>query len=204
MAIHDFGSQREQYISIDSIPDFRTEVEKQLSPLSIYNHDKPDIAYAERMAEEVINISGAWVTVFLKQPKGDSVELEVWDEDADPIYSNGKMMKAYFKPEPVLAELTRWGIDKPIRISLAFSRAGLIKETGIGMRLLMPGDVVEVPYNLPSVTDQGPLRFRVLNASQEGFFHYRWLYLKAVCELITGDLALKIRTNNKKNPELPR
>ena len=202
--IHNFDAQREQYISIDNIPEFRTEVEKQLTPISIYDHSKPDIAYAERMAEEVINISGAWVTVFLKQPKGDSPELEVWDEDADPIYSVGKKMKAWFKPEPVLAELTRWGIDKPIRITVAFARTTLIKEPNIGMRLLVPGDVIEAPYNLPNTTDTGPLRFRILNSSQEGFFHYRWLYVKSICELITGDQALKVRTDNVKNPQLPR
>lgn len=201
MAIHDFGQQRERYISIDSVPDFRTEVEKQLSPISIYNHDKPDIAYAERMAEEVINVSGAWITLFLKQPKGDSKEIEVWDEDADPIYSAGKKMKAYFKPEPILTELTRWGLDVPLRITVIFSRTSLMNDANIGNRLLLPGDVVEAPYNLPSVLDEGPLRFRVLNSSQDGFFHYRWLYVKAVCELITGDLSLKIRTNNTKNPE---
>jgi hypothetical protein len=199
--IHNFGQQREQYITIDSVPDFRTEVEKQLTPLSIYNHDKPDIAYAERMAEEVINVSGAWITLFLKQPKGDSAEIEVWDEDADPLYSAGKKIKAYFKPEPVLAELTRWGVDVPIRITVVFSRASLMNDVSIGPRLLLPGDVIEAPYNLPSVLNMGPLRFRVLNSSQDGFFHYRWLYLKATCELLVGDLANQVRTNNVKNPE---
>lgn len=194
MAIYNFDAHREQFVTIDSIPDFRTEVEKQLTPIAIYNHDKPDIAYAERMAEELVNISGALVTVFLKEPKGDTAENDVWDEDADPLYRAGKKMKAYFKPEPSMTELTRWGIDTPIKIILVFSRAVLMKEPGIGERLLLAGDVVEAPYNMPTKFDTGPLRFRVLNTKQEGNFQYRWLYLHAICELLTGDEALKVRT----------
>ncbi|MEM3097209.1 MAG: hypothetical protein QXU32_00600 [Nitrososphaerales archaeon] len=192
--IYSFDAQREQFVTIDNIPDFRTEVEKKLTPISIYNHGKPDIAYAERMAEEIINISGAWVTVFLKESKGDTDDGEIWDEDADPLYRASKKMKAYFKPEPSLIELTRWGIDIPIRITAVFSRAALMKEPGIGKRLLLPGDVIEAPYNLPTSLDIGPMRFRVLNSKQEGNFQYRWLYVSVLCELLTGDDALKVRT----------
>lgn len=203
MAIYEFND-KEQFVSINKIPDFRTDAEKQLTPLSSYNHEKADIAYAERLAEEIINVSGAWVTLFLKEPQRDTAEDDIWDEDADPLYRAGKHIKAFFKPEPTLTELTRWGVDTPLRITVVFSRAMLMMDPGIGSRLLLPGDVIEAPYNLPTgmvsskapTIDVGPLRFRVLNTKQEGFFEYRWLYVNATCELLTGDEALKVRTNN--------
>jgi hypothetical protein len=193
VAIHNFDAMREQFVTIDSIPDHRSDVEKQFTPLSTYNHGKPDIAYAERLAEEMINISGAWITLFIKEPKGDSQELEIWDEDADPIYRAGKKMKAYFKPEPVMTELTRWGVDTPLRITVVFSRASLMMDGSINERLVQPGDVIEAPYNLPTPYDTGPLMFRILNSKEDGFFQYRWLYVNAICELITGDDTLKVR-----------
>lgn len=198
MAIYNFDSEKEQFVTIDSIPDFRTEVERKMSPLSLYNHAKPDIAYAERMADEIINLSGAVVTLYLKEPKRDAKEIEVWDEDADPLYRTGKVMKAYFKPEPTQQELTRWGYDQRLRITAVFSRAALFKESGVGQRLLLPGDVIEAPYNLPSNFDYSAFRFRILNVKQAGFFEYRWLYLEASCELITGDEALKVPFNKPK------
>lgn len=168
------------------------------SPLSLYNHEKQDIAYAERLAEEVVNLSGAIVTVFLKEPKRDSPELDVWDEDADPLYQNGKVMKAYFKPEPTQGELTRWGYDLRLRMTAVFSRAALFKHPNVGQRLLQPGDVIEAPYNLPTNFDEGPLRFRIINTTQSGFFEYRWLYLECTCELLTGDKAVAVPFNKPK------
>lgn len=188
---------RQQLVTIDAVPDFRTETEKRFTLLSTYDHSKVDIAYAERLAEEIVNISGAWVTVFLKEPKRDVQADEVWDEDADPLYRGGVQMKAYFKPEPNQSELTRWGVDNATKATIVFSRAGLFKEAHIGARLLLPGDVVEAPYNYATKFDIGPMRFRILSVKQDGFFEYRWLYMHAMCELITGDDALKIKTNNK-------
>lgn len=188
---------RQQLVTIDAIPDFRSKEEKQFTLLSLYDHSKADIAYAERLAEEIINISGAWVTVFLKEPKRDTRADEVWDEDADPLYRSGIKTKAYFKPEPVQSELTRWGVDTATKATIVFSRAAIFQEDGIGSRLLLPGDVIEAPYNYATKFDTGPYRFRILNVKHDGFFEYRWLYLHAVCELITGDDALQVRTNNK-------
>ncbi len=102
MPAHDFfrtfNESDERFSSIDDLPDFRTDIEKQHTPLAIYNHDKPDLAFAERLAEETINISGAWVTLYTKEPYVDREDLDdVWDEDADPIYREGLDMKAWFK-----------------------------------------------------------------------------------------------------------
>ena len=201
MPVHDFfrnfNEGDERFSSIDDLPDHRSEIEKQHTPLSVYNHDKPDLALAERWAEEVINISGAWTTLFLKEPNLDRDDLEdVWDEDADPLYQQGRDMKAWFKVDSLNIELTRWGVDTPLQITITYPRAILAKEVGME-RLLTVGDVIEAPYNAPKM--RGQARFRVLNAYDAGMFHYRWLYYTAVCELITGDDALQVvhRENSK-------
>lgn len=200
MPVHDFfrnfNETDERFSSIDDLPDHRSDIEKQHTPLSVYNHDKPDLAYAERLAEEVINISGGWVTLYLKEPLVDQNNLDdVWDEDADPIYQQGRDMKAWFKLDSLNLELTRWGIDSPLQITVVFPRAILIKEVGED-RLITVGDVIEVPYNAPKL--RGPARFRVLNAYDSGSFHYRWLYYTAVCELLISDTALNVPHRDNK------
>jgi len=190
MAIHNFGQMKEQFVTIEKVPDFRSEVEKQLTPLSIYDHDKVDLALAERWSEEIINVSGAWCTLFTYIPKPDS-ELDTWDQDQNPVYSNPRNMKAYFKPEETRFEYTRWGLDIPIKATVVFSRAVLFKE--VGKRLLVPGDIIELPYNVPSQNEKmRPKRFQVTNAYSSGNFMYRWLYVTANCELIPGDEDLNV------------
>ena len=178
MPIHDFfrnfDETDERFSSIDDLPDNRGEIAKQHTPLSIYNQDKPGFALAERWAEEIINISGAWVTLYLKEPLLDNENVDdVWDEDADPIYQQGRDMKAWFKVDSLNLEMTRWGIDSPLQITITFPRAVLIKEVGLE-RLITVGDVIEAPYNAPKL--RGPARFRVLNAYDDGNWQYRWLY----------------------------
>lgn len=195
MPIYNFNSG-ERLTTMDSIPDFRSDAEREESPLSLYNHDKPDIAYAERMAEELINLSGAVVTVFLKEPKGDTEDMEVWDEDADPMYRNGVQLKAYIKPENIAIELTKWGLDVPLNMDIVFHRSTIIST--FGKRLLAVGDVIRVPYNAAKALMSEPKRdfdFRILNVYDSGNFQYRWLYYTAKSQLITGDEALKVRTN---------
>jgi hypothetical protein len=192
MAIYSFDGSQNQFSSMDSIPDMRSDVEQTQSPLSLFNNASADIAFAERQAAEIINISGAAITLYLKEPKRDAPEIEVWDEDADPLYRSGMSLKAFFKPEPTQQELTRWGFDQRIRITAVFSRATLLAQPGIGKRLVLPGDVIEAPYNLPSGQDYGPFRFRIINAKQSGFFKYRWLYVETACELLTGDEAVRV------------
>ena len=185
-----FNETDERFSSIDDLPDHRSVIEKQHTPLSVYNHASPDLALAERHAEEVVNISGAWTTIYLKEPNLDRDDLEdVWDEDADPLYQQGRDLKAYFKADSLNLELTRFGIDAPLQMTFTYSRAVLAKEVGME-RLLTIGDIIEAPYNAPKI--RGQARFRVLNAYDSGMFHYRWLYYTAVCELITGDEPLQV------------
>lgn len=193
MAIYNFNSKNEQVSTIDTITDFRSDVEQNFSPLSLYNHDKPDIAYAERLAGELINLSGAWVTIYLKELKADAEEMEVWDEDADPIYRGGKELKAYTKPDTIAFELTRWGIDNPLKLNIIFHRPSLI--AAFGGRLIAPGDVIRVPYNAARSllsSDRSHYDFRVLNAFDSGNFQYRWLYFTANTQLLTGDEAVRV------------
>lgn len=183
----------ERFISIDDLPDFRSDTEKRFTPLSVYNHAKPDLAAAERLAEEAINISGAIVTLYIKEPYIDQDGLETpWDEDADPIYRPGINLKAWFKVDSLNIEQTRWGVDSPLQVTVVFARAVLAKEVGLE-RLITVGDVVELPYNAPKL--KGPARFRVLNAFDSGMWQYRWLYYTATCELLTGDAALRVTHN---------
>lgn len=202
MPIHDFfrtfDGEGERFSSIDELPDFRSPIEKQSTPLAAFNHAKPDLAFAERLAEESINISGAWVTIYLKEPYLDHNDLnDVWDEDPDPIYQVGRDTKAWFKVDSLNIELTRWGVDSPLQITIVFPRAVLAKMVGMD-RLLTVGDVIEIPYNAPKL--RGPARFRVLNAYDTGMYHYRWLYYSAVCELLPADVALNVPHRDNLSP----
>lgn len=194
--IYDF-SDKQQFISIDKVPDFRSDQEKLLSPLSVYDHDNVDIAYAERLAEELVNICGAWITYFARTNNAGGVD-EVWDEDADPTYKSGLKMKAFFAPKPIEIELTKWGVDAPNKTVVIFSRAVLIQTLG-EKRLPRPGDVIEVPHNtlVPIVAPDGMSgirmdKYRIINVQDTGMFKYRWLYYSATVESLTGDQTIQI------------
>lgn len=192
MSLHNFDFYSEKFSTIDQVPDNRSEAQKRNSLLSQYNHGNPDVAYGERLSEEVINLSGAWVSLHMRLPNNDELgEAPLWEDDADPMYDNPKDFKAWFKPDPLEMSLTKWGVDFEVKSTFVFSRAVLLKE--IGERLIVPGDVIEAPYNVPSFPDnpQGPKYFRVLNAAHIGNFRYRWLYIECDTELLTGDEALR-------------
>jgi hypothetical protein len=198
MPVHDFiPGPNQGFSSLGGLPDFRTDAEKLNSPLSIYNHNSPDIAWAERAAEEMINISGAWVTIFPRTANAEADDL--WEEDADPTYKSGVKLKGYFVPQPVSITLTKWGIDAPNGTTVIFSRA-IIFQT-FNDRMLRPGDVLEVPHNTLSPVqapqELGSLgnrmdKFRILNAQDTGNFKYRWLYFSCRVENLTGDETIQV------------
>jgi hypothetical protein len=197
MPIHDFQrsyhEDGERFESIDDLPDFRSDVEKLHTPLAVYNHAKNDLAMAERLAEEAVNVSGAFVTVYVKEPYVDREDIDdVYDEDADPVYRPGLKLKAWFKTDTLNVELTRFGVDSPLQLTVVFARAVLAKSLGLE-RLITVGDIIEVPYNNPRF--RGAPRFRVVNAYDSGNMHYRWLYYTTICELIVGDDSLKVPFN---------
>ena len=73
----------QQFISIDNVPDNRSDAEKENSMLSVYNQQNNDIALMERQIEEMINITGAPTTVF-RRVRNQANKDEIWNEDADP------------------------------------------------------------------------------------------------------------------------
>lgn len=186
--LHDFNfGIAERLISIDDVPDHRSDVEKVFSPISIYNPLKPDMGYAERMALELIHISGAWIRLFVRTDNADY--NKVYDEDPNPSYKNGILLKAFFKPEPVQIELTKWGVDAPNTTTVVFARSEILQQFG-EKRMIRAGDMVEIPHN--STGPGAARRFRVIDATDQGNFMYRWLYFSALVQNITDDKTLDI------------
>lgn len=196
MSIHNF-SMGQEFISIDNLPDHRTEQEKQFTDLSLFNHDSPDLAYYERNAEELVNISGAWTTIFLRTDNNGTVD-EVWEEDPDPTYKAGEKLKGYFAPDKIAIELTKWGVDTPNKTAVVYSRAVLFKR--FGRRMLRPGDVIEIPHNTLSPVQEAPIggqvnridKYRIIDVGDTGNFKYRWLYYRCFVENLTGDVTIQI------------
>ncbi len=180
-------------VAVDRQPDFRNDIEKESSPLSVYQ-DNADGGLAERLAEEFINLVGAWVVV--KARTNHDGYDDVWDEDVDPTYMNGFKTKAYFKTEPWQEELTKWGVDVPNKTVITFPRAVIYRQ--FKDRMLRAGDLIDVPYgaiaNMPKLintTGMQLIQFRVINVSETGNFKYRWLYLNCDAEIITGDVTVR-------------
>lgn len=197
MPIYDFDFQQ-KFISIDKLPDNRSEAERLNTPLAVYNHDSPDIAYAERLAEEIVNISGAVVTIY-KRRRNEGNRNDVWEEDADPTYKHGYRMKGRFAPEPAEISLTRWGVDVPTRMNITFCRAVVYKQ--FGKEMIVEGDVIVAPHNTLIGTQFTDLRdgpgnrmdtFRVIKSGDTGNFKYRWLYWTVTVEAITGDDSIQV------------
>lgn len=197
MGVYDFNFQQ-KFMTIDMLPDHRDENDRLNSLLSVYNHDNPDIAYAERLSEEIINISGAWVTIY-KRNRNQANKDEIWEEDADPTYKGGIKIKGRFVPTPAEISLTRWGVDVPNQTTVTFSRAIVYKEFKHFM--IVEGDLLVVPHNTLIGTQFPDLRdgvnnrmdtFRVIKSSDTGNFKYRWLYWSCLVENITGDKSIDI------------
>jgi hypothetical protein len=199
MPIYSFDKHQE-FNNIDKIPDFRSDEEKLNSPLSLYNHQSNDIAYAERTAEELINLSGAWITVFKRRRASN--RDDVWEEDPDPTYKNGIKIKGMFAPEPAEITLSRFGVDVENNVTIHFSRSNVMKLFNKAM--IAEGDVLLVPHNTMTVVQNIDLRdgpgnrvekFRVLKSSDTGNFKYRWLYWTVVAQNITGDETIDVTFN---------
>ncbi len=191
MGIYRFTAFQQRFESLDEVPDHRSDIEREASPAQVFDHFNPDISLAERHAKESMDISGAWVKVYLKMPdlqdpQNTRTAEAVWNEDPTPIYSNAIPFKAFFHPDSQHIELTRFGIDAPLKVSLTFLRSDLLKHESIGDRLIKPGDQIEIPYN--DVNEKKfPMRVTVVDAVNEGNYRYRWLFWKVVCEVSKND-----------------
>lgn len=193
----------QQYTSIDKLPDFRSDEEKQNSPLSVYNHDSNDIAYAERQVEEIVNISGAWVIVYnrTRSPGKD----EVWEEDADPTFKNAIRLKGFFAPQSAEAQLNKWGVDVENKLTIHFSRATVLKL--FGEQMISEGATIILPHNTLSVATNTDLRsgvgnrmdrYRVIKSTDTGNFKYRWLYWSCDLENLTGDKSIDVEFSKER------
>jgi hypothetical protein len=139
---------------------------------------------AARIADELVNISGADVVVYVRT---DNNYDEVWEEDPDPTYQAGKPMKAFFVPQPLAVQLTMFGQDAPNQTTAVFARDRVL--TQFGKRMLRKGDIIDLPYNSVAVR---PGKYRVLSAFDSGNFRYTWLYFSCLCENVVDDKALEV------------
>jgi hypothetical protein len=198
MAVYNFGCQCSGQMDAGAfnsvLESYRTDAQQTNSPISIYNPESKDIQLARSLANEMINVSGAEVRVFLRTENADYDV--VWDEDPDPTYWTPILIKAFFKPEPIQTELTKWGADTKNRTEVMFSHQQLFTE--VGERMLRAGDVIQLPFNAVAIN---PRNFRVLNATPSGNFRYTWLYWSCQVETLTADVAVRPENDMLLNDE---
>lgn len=171
---------------------FRSDIEQNEPLLQLQNSESADIATADRLAREVLNISGANVKIYIRTENGDYDS--VWDEDADPTYYPAKNIRAYFKPQPMEVELKRWGIDAPNKTEIVMSASDL--KQSFGNRMLRSGDVVELPYNNPAnfgvAGALNPKFYRITNATPSGNYRYQWIYYTCSVETLPADTTVRV------------
>jgi hypothetical protein len=189
MAIHRFSVDTGQISpgQHDSIlTSFRSDVEQRHSPLALHDPESADVKMARSQAREMINISGAEVTVYMRTDNED--HDSVWDEDPDPTYWNPIGIKGFFKPQPLEAELKQWGAEVVNKTEIVFDHFA-IKELA-GERMLRVGDVVQLPYGAATAA-LGPKNYRILSATPSGNFRYNWMYLTCQLETLTADITVR-------------
>lgn len=163
---------------------FRSDIDQRHTPLALHDPDSADIKMARQLADEIINVSGAEVKIFVRTENADFDA--VWDEDPDPTYWNPILIKGFFKPKPIETELKRWGVDTNNKTEIIFSHRqvyGLL-----GERMLRAGDVIQLPFNAIPIN---PKNYRILNATPSGNFRYIWLYFTCQIELLTADITVR-------------
>ena len=164
----------------------RSEIEQRHTPLAIHDNESADIRMARRQAREIIDISGAEVTVYLRTDNADYDN--VWDEDPDPTYWNPIKLKGFFKPQPLEAVLQQWGAEVINKTEMTFDHFEIRQLTG--ERMIRVGDVIQLPYRA-STEAISPKNYRVLNATPSGNYRYTWLYLTCQLETLTADLTVR-------------
>lgn len=166
--------------------DFRADVQQRYTLVAQHAPDSPDVVLARKLADEIVNVSGAEVNVFVRTDNADFDS--VWDEDPDPTYWNRFSVKGYFRPAPLETELTKWGIDMRNRTEVVFSHHQIFNL--LGDRMLRQGDVIQLPYGAatPAIA---PKNYRIENATPSGVFRYIWLYLTCAAELLTADITVR-------------
>ena len=182
---YDYGDTVEESFD-DSFPDNRSDVDQRNSPLSLFDLESADVRTARTLADEVVNISGAEVKIFIRTNNNDYDS--VWDEDADPTYWTSEMLKAFFKPAPLETELKKWGADTINKTEVVFSHRQVFEK--FGSRMLRTGDVLQLPFNA-AMEDRSPKTYRVTNATPTGNFRYNWLYFSCTVETLNADISVR-------------
>lgn len=172
----------------DSNPDMRNDAEKYDSKLSLHNNEALEIATAVKLAQEIVNTSGAEVIIYLRTDNQDYDK--VWNEDPDPTYWNPYRLKACYKLEQLEVELKKWGIDSSNKLDISFAYEEILRTCG---RLLRTGDVIGVSYDTNGGMSKllKPRHYRIVNASPSGNFRYVWLYLSCQTEILNSDVAVR-------------
>lgn len=164
---------------------YRSDTEQRHTPVALHDEGSADVRLARQMADEMVYVSGAEIKVYTRTDNADYDD--VWDEDADPTYWAPVPMKAFFKPEPLQAELQAWGVDTPNKTEVVFSHRQVIEQ--FGERTLRAGDVLQLPYN---AANHSPKNYRILNVTPTGNFRYIWLYLTCQVETLTADITVRV------------
>lgn len=184
--IHRFTSEPgDGPVEASGLMGFRSDVERDYPLVQQHDDSSADLNMASRVAGEAARAGGAQVEVFLKTDNADFDQ--VWDEDADPTYWPGVLLKAIFAPKPLEIALKQWGTDATIRLEAWFAMADVRRE--FGDRVLRPGDIIRIPFN--AVGNVTPKDFRVLNPTPDGNYRYNWLYFKVNLENLTGDITVQ-------------
>lgn len=187
MAIYNFGS-------VFGSREILTKPNQETSELlAQFNHSNLDIQQARLRANEIINISGAKVMVYLRTDNADYDST--WDEDPNPTYWKPWPLKAVYSPKPLETEMKKWGPDTKINDQFVFSYEHIFdiaKE-----RMLRVGDVIRIDYNL-NLSKLNVRDFRILNGTPFGNYKYNWLYYACEVENLTGDIT--VQPDNEMEP----
>lgn len=189
MSIHSFAVDTGQVTPSQFstvLESYRSDVEQRHTKIALHDPETADLRYARQLADEQINVSGAEVKIFVRTENADFDD--VWDEDADPTYWNPMFLKGYFKPQPLEAELNKWGLEVVNKTEIVFSHRQLFNE--LGERMLRAGDVIQLQYNAATKAIN-PKNYRILNCSPTGNFRYNWLYFTCQIETLTADITVR-------------
>ncbi len=157
------------------------------SQLKMQNSQSADMVTANNYVNEIINLSGAGVVVYLRTNNGSYDD--VWDEDPAPVYYPGINMKGFFVPKPVETSSTKWGIDAENSVDVIFSKVQVMSALSLygSNRMIRPGDVIEIPYGGALIK---PLKYLVTNARDAGMYKFQWFYWACMCKSLHDDIAI--------------
>lgn len=181
--IHRFSQSSD--ISANSFSN-RSDIEQNNPLIQVHDDNSSDHVLSDSIANEMINISGAEVLVYLRTDNYDYDD--VWEEDPDPTYKPSVMVKGFFVPKPKNSELTIFGVDTPNQTTIMFSKSQILNL--FGDRLIRAGDIIELPYNGGGYAK--PSKFRVINSYDSGNFKYKWYYWSCLVENIVDDVVVDI------------